>query len=178
MQKSNLKKQKQVVIVPAFILLLAGAGASFRNNHPGKNELAQFIQSNHVPYSALTPLHLPTGAELKTDQSSFDSSTGMLTLRWVFPAQTLPGQGTVLLYQHEAPKSVQVDLPQIKDGKPVEFNTVYGKSEGNLGTLMRGDIPDSPGQRALRTIIHDRNILIVSYAISDDELLKIAESLK
>jgi len=138
----------------------------------------QLVQTLKVPYQALLPHHLPSGATLQRAESLFDTTTGMLTLRWVFPAQTLPGQGTIILYQYQSPRTVQVDFPAIKDGKHVSFDTPFGRSEGSLGKIERGSVPDAPGQLALRTMVHDRNVMIVSYAISEAELLKIAGSLQ
>ncbi len=162
-----------IFIVVAVFVVFAWVLVRFANTVGVPAEVRSFVAETHMPYQPLLPTHLPAGSQLKADSqhSFYNPESQMLTLRWVFPAQTLPGQGTLIIYQ--ADKTVSFLMP-INPDKTVKVNG----ADASLGDLQTSvDVPSSPGRRAIAFLQDGRQIVIVSYAISDEELIKVASSL-
>lgn len=172
-------KQKNIrTFVILIIVVVFGVAAWMLVRSSNKvvvsDEVQTFVSGKHVPFTPLLPTHLPIKAKLQTDEkeSYFNADSRVLTLRWVFPAETLPGQGTLLLYQTEKDSGFTVPM------NVLGVAIVKGVSGSYGDILTEADIPASPGRMALRFVYNDKLCVLVSYAISKDELLKVAQSLQ
>ncbi|GEM_PF-4183877 len=171
--------KRPTILIIALLCVTAIGLIAYQGRSKSPDEVGQLISQSTIPYPPVRPRHLPTSAQFQSSASQFDADSHVLTLHWVFPAQTLPGQGTLIIYQHAKPDTVQPDLLPVVQEKRLQVNTGFGQIEGVLGVLQRpDDVPQQPGQRALKLFNDQRQILLVSYAISDDELIRIAESLR
>lgn len=172
--KTRVRTAGILIVVCAFAVLVWGFVRLINQPAAVPAEVTAFVSQEKVPYIPLLPTHLPVGARLLADSehSHYDGASKILKLDWVFPAQTLPGQGTVLLYQ--ADKTVSFLMPLTPE-RTVQVQGVIA-SIGDLQSSV--DVPSSPGRRALSFTLDGRQIVLVSYAISDEELVKVANSLR
>lgn len=180
-QSSTQSRTLQVVFLITITLIFAALFISiFAASSPSTRspEVVGFLNSQTMPFEPLIPSYLPSRSRFLSDQehSFYDTASNILTLRWVYPAQTLPGQGTLIVYQ--ALSDSAAPLPKV-EGERVEFNTQSSRHEGRMGSVVKtDDVPASPGERALATRVGDLEIVVVAYAISDRDLIKIVESLQ
>lgn len=178
-----MKRPKRIHsrLVRIIILLVAAAVLTYGMGKFTVISRTHAIQSRvkalSVSFSPLVPRQLPSNATFESEPSSFDSTLDTLQLRWVFPAETLPGQGTIILYQSN--HILGNDVPSLSsDVSTVHMDTQYGGVDATIGNLSRAvDVPSQPGQRAIQFPLQAHDILIVSYALSDKTLVRVAQSL-
>ena len=182
--KNTASKDKYLryVVLPSMLVIFVVLGiTAYRNLHPSTSAARIYTQSLNLPFTPVLPNHLPVSAYLEktTDKSYFDQANKMLVLRWIFPAQTLPGQGTLIAYEYVNANHNDGPLPKITGGDYVQFMTGDVTRVATLAHLFHdGDAPAQPGERVLRTEFGDMQVLLVSYALSDEELLKVAASMQ
>ncbi len=138
----------------------------------------RFVKRTHVPYEALIPTKLPDGSLFASSngESYYQRGSHLLVLDWVFPAETLPGQGSLYIYQTD---KLSRALPIVAIGSTQTLNINGNKVSVTIGQPQNASkLPINPSR--LVATFNDRgiNVGIVSYAISRDFLRQIISSLR
>lgn len=165
-------------LVITLVLLVIGA-AYFALKTPSQSAVDKFLVSQHVNYNPVLPIHLPSGARLNLEGSNYNDSSKLLKITWDFPAQTLPGQGSLIVLQYPNDSHQEGLLPKITSQKEVALDINTQSLKATIGTLATSaSLPPFPGQIAMRTSFSGKELVLISYAISEQELIKVAESLR
>ncbi len=167
--KSSARNLISLIVV---VILVIVALIVLRTEKTVGQQASDFASKQNLPFSAIVPTQLPNGSTFLSgsNDSFYDAVHKKLVLRFVFPAQTLPGQGTLIVYETPQSNLAQADFLQTTSDKH--------QDNGDLGVVQRSaGVPAQPGQRTFVTTKSGNSVLLVSYALSDDELLRVADSM-